>query len=216
MTFEEICKIPLLSDINSSVLSKLYTEQQIFIRHYIKSATVHLQHEACSMLDVVLSGNLVAHSLWENGSAIKMFEFQKGSIIGANLLFGDEHTYPLNIYSVTSCELLHITQNAVMEFLHNYNFVMHYIKSLSMNSQGMNQKITMLTQNTLRGNLLDYLKKQSILQASSRIILPVSKKQLADYLGVQRPSLFRELKKLQNEKIIEINNRTITLHINSN
>ena len=216
MNFEKICKIPLLSDINSSVLKKLYANKQIFIRCYAKDATVHLQHEACTMLDVVLSGSLVAYSLWENGSAIKMFEFRKGSIIGANLLFGDEHTYPLNIYSVTSCELLHITQNAVIEFLHNYNFVMHYIKSLSTNSQGMNQKITMLTQRTLRDNLLDYLKKQSVLQKNSTIILPVSKKQLADYLGVQRPSLFRELKKLKNEKIVEVNNRTITLYINSN
>lgn len=216
MNFEKIYNTPLLSDINSSVLNKLYTNKQIFIRRYTKGATVHLEHEACTMLDVVLSGSLVAYSLWENGSAIKMFEFQKGSIIGANLLFGDQHTYPLNIYSVTSCELLHITQNAVIEFLHNYNFVMQYIKSLSMNSQGMNQKITMLTQKTLRDNLLDYLKKQSVLQKNSTIILPVSKKQLADYLGVQRPSLFRELKKLKEEKLVEVNNRTITLHINSN
>ncbi|MDD3253809.1 MAG: helix-turn-helix domain-containing protein [Lachnospiraceae bacterium] len=34
---------------------------------------------------------------------------------------------------------------------------------------------------------------------------------MADYLGVQRPSLFRELKKLKEEGIIEINNRTITI-----
>jgi CRP-like cAMP-binding protein len=98
-----------------------------------------------------------------------------------------------------------------MEFLHDYHFVMQYIKSLSMNSQGMNRKITMLTQKTLRENIMDYLKQQSILQDSSKIVLPFSKKELADYLGVQRPSLFRELKKLKDEGIIEIDNRTIRL-----
>lgn len=58
---------------------------------------------------------------------------------------------------------------------------------------------------------MDYFKQQTIIQKSSVILLPMSKRQLADYLGVQRPSLFRELKKLKEEGIIEINNRTITI-----
>ena len=211
MTIKEIQNIPLFSKMDIAVLDGYFAENQVFVRHYSKGETVHHQHETCSALDVVLSGNLVAYSLSENGSAITMFEFGIGSIIGANLLFGGNNTYPLNIYSVTNCDLLHITQNAVMEFLHDYHFVMQYIKSLSMNSQGMNRKITMLTQKTLRENIMDYLKQQSILQDSSKIVLPFSKKELADYLGVQRPSLFRELKKLKDEGIIEIDNRTIRL-----
>ncbi len=69
----------------------------------------------------------------------------------------------------------------------------------------------MFTQRTLRENIMDYFKQQTIIQKSSVILLPMSKRQLADYLGVQRPSLFRELKKLKEEGIIEINNRTITI-----
>ena len=69
----------------------------------------------------------------------------------------------------------------------------------------------MFTQRTLRENIMNYLKQQTIIQKSSVILLPISKRQLADYLGVQRPSLFRELKKLKEEGIIEINNRTIAI-----
>jgi CRP-like cAMP-binding protein len=196
---------------DTAVLNRCIAENQLFVRHYAKNATVHHQHEACSVLDVVLSGKLVAYSLSENGSAITMFEFQPNSIIGANLLFGENAIYPLNIYGVTPCDVLHISREAVMEFLRDYHFVMRYIKSLSLNSQGMNRKITMLTQKTLRENLMDYLKQQSIMQGSSKIVLPFSKKEPADYLGVQRPSLFRELKKLKDEGIIEIDNRTIQL-----
>lgn len=211
MIIEEIRHIPLLSEIDTAVLDRCIAENQLFVRHYAKRAMVHHQYEACSVLDVVLSGNLAAYSLSENGSANSMFEFRENSIIGANLLFGDNNIYPLNIYSVTACDLLLISRNGVMEFLHDYHFVMQYIKSLSLNSQGMNRKITMLTQNTLRENLMDYLKQQSIIQGSSKIVLPFSKKELADYLGVQRPSLFRELKKLKEEGTIEIDNRTIRL-----
>jgi len=211
MTAEEIQRIPLFSKIRIDILKTHLAGHYIYVQSYFKGATVYNQNDSCNTLDVVLSGGVVAYSLSENGSATTMFEFQKSSIIGANLLFGENHTYPLNIYCLVDCKLLHITKEAVSEYLHEYNFVMQYVKSLSQNSQSMNRKITMFTQKTLRKNVFSYLKQQAIMQKSSTIILPISKRELADYLGVQRPSLFRELKKLKDEGIIDVRNRSIVI-----
>ena len=211
MNIDILRNISLFSAIKESDLEKLIAGNHIYQKHYMKGATVHNANETCRTLDIVLSGSLVAYSLSTNGSATTMFEFSQGSVIGANLLFGENHSYPLNIYCLTDCQIIHIDINAVLEFLHDYNFTLHYIKSISQNSQGINQKIAMFTQRTLRENIMDYFKQQTIIQKSSVILLPMSKRQLADYLGVQRPSLFRELKKLKEEGIIEINNRTITI-----
>ena len=76
----------------------------------------------------------------------------------------------------------------------------------------MNERIAMYTQKTLRENLVDYLSALSIAQNSSTVILPITKKELADYFGVQRPSLFRELRRMKDEELIEINNRIIKLN----
>ena len=96
--------------------------------------------------------------------------------------------------------------------LHDYDFVMLYIKSLSQNSLGLNHKIAMFSRKTLRQNILEYLLQQSITQHSQTVKLPFSKKkEFADYLGVQRPSLFRELKKMQLDGVISIDNRKITV-----
>lgn len=211
MNIDILRNISLFSAIKESDLEKLIAGNHIYQKHYMKGTTVHNANETCRTLDIVLSGSLVAYSLSTNGSATTMFEFSQGSVIGANLLFGENHSYPLNIYCLTDCQIIHIDINAVLEFLHDYNFTLHYIKSISQNSQGINQKIAMFTQRTLRENIMDYFKQQTIIQKSSVILLPMSKRQLADYLGVQRPSLFRELKKLKEEGIIEINNRTIAI-----
>ena len=209
---EELRQLPLLKGIDSTALARHYADNGLRIKRYGKGTTVHRQHEPCAALDIVLSGRLAAYSLSENGSVMNMFTFRKDSIIGANLLFGEQNTYPLNIYSISDCRLLHMGRDAVEDFLHHYCFVMQYIKSLSFNSQGMNRRITMMAQKTLRENLLDYLSQQSIAQKTNSVILPISKKQLADYLGVQRPSLFRELKKLKDEGTLAVDNRMITLH----
>ena len=211
MTADELKKMPLFSSMEVNMLREFLAENMIFTRHYTTGSTVHNQRDTCTSLEVVLSGALVAYSLAENGSSIAMFEFGENSIIGANLLLGDDHVYPLNIYCEKPCQLLHIKKQAVLELLHDYGFVLQYVKSLSMNSQNMNRKIAMLTQRTLRENLLEYLRKQSILQGSDTVLLPISKKELADYLGVQRPSLFRELKRLKDEGYIDIHNRSIRL-----
>lgn len=206
-----IQNIPMFYDINKNVLYSLIEKRLIYTGSYSKGKTVYNQHDPCGTLDIVMSGSLIAYSLSQGGSATTMFEFRKGSILGVNLLLAESSAYPLNIYCLTDCKIVHVAREAVLELLHNYQFVMRFIQSLSQNSQGMNQKINMLTQKTLRENILEYLKKQSVLQKSQTIILPTSKKQLADYLGVQRPSLFRELKKLCDENILKIQNRRVTL-----
>ena len=206
-----IQNIPMFSDIDTHVLCELIEKRLIYTCSYCKGKTVYNQHDPCDTLDIVLSGSLIAYSLSQSGSSTTMFEFRKNSILGVNLLLGESNAYPLNIYCLTDCEMVHVAREAVLELLHDYNFVMRYIRSLSKNSQGMNQKIKMLTQKTLRENIMEYLKKQSVVQNSLTIILPISKKQLADYMGVQRPSLFRELKKLSDENIIVIQNKNITL-----
>ncbi|MGI6702757.1 MAG: Crp/Fnr family transcriptional regulator [Clostridia bacterium] len=204
--------IPLFRDVDERLILKLIQEHEIYERQYKKNTTVHSRGEICTLIDVVLAGKLVSYSLAQNGSESIMFEFNSRSLIAANLIFGDNNRYPFNIYSTTDCHLLHLTKSAVCELLKDYSFVMQFVRSLSQNSQGMNRKIVMFTQKSLRENVLDYIAALSIEQQSDTVTLPLTKKQLADYFGVQRPSLFRVLKELKDEGLIEVNNREIILH----
>ena len=209
---EIIATIPLFSQLPPHELKALIFNNQLYLKSYPRGTTVYNQKDRCKTLDIVLSGSLVAYSLLENGSAMTMFEFYKGQILGANLLFGEAAAFPFTIYCMADAQILHVTKKAVSDFLHDYHFTMQFIKMLSHNSQKLNRRITMATQKTLRENLLEYLRQQSVLQRSNSIVLPISKKQLADHLGVQRPSLFRALKILKDESMIDVCNRTIQLN----
>ncbi len=207
----ELRKYPMLKEIDSKLIQEYISKGDIIHSSYEKGNTIHEQGEECRTLDIVSSGNLIAYSLTESGSETVVFEFKEGSVIGANLLFGDQNKYPMNIFCTTNCSVYHISKEAIMKFLDKKSFVMEFIKSLSLNSQGLNRKIAMFTQKSLRENLLDYLKALSADQKSNNIILPITKKQLADHLGVQRPSLFRELKRMKDEGIIDVDNRNIKI-----
>ncbi|MCK9479257.1 MAG: Crp/Fnr family transcriptional regulator [Firmicutes bacterium] len=206
----ELKKLSLFSDVDLGLIKNLVSAKQIIKTSYIKGKTVHEQHAECLGLDVVVSGNLVAYSLAQNGSETIIFEFDKDNIIGGSLLFGEQNKYPMNIYCTADCVLFYISKSAVKQLLREYSFVIQFIKSLSLNSQGMNKKV-LYTQKTLRENLIDYFTMLSAEQKSKFIVLPVTKKQLADRFGVQRPSLFRELQRMKAENLIEVDNRRITL-----
>ena len=208
---EELESTPLFRETDAKVIGNLIHGKQIYKRKYNKGTTVHEQNTECQVMDVVYSGKLVAYSLAPNGSESVMFEFDTGSIIGANLLLGNQNRYPMNIYCTTDSVLMHISKSGISELLRDYGFVIQFVQSLSMNAQGMNRKIAMYTQNTLRENLIDYLLALSAQQKSNTIVLSVTKKQLADYFGVQRPSLFRELKRMKDEGLIEVANKRITI-----
>lgn len=208
---EEITSMPFFSKIDLKILEQLIQEKQIYKRSYHKGATVHEQNTECYIMDVVYSGRLVAYSLTPNGSESVIFEFETGSIIGANLLFGNQYRYPMSIYCTSNSVLLHISKSGIKELLKEYGFVMQFVQSLSMNAQGMNRKIAMYTQKSLRENLMDYFRVLSTQQKTNSIVLTITKKQLADYFGVQRPSLFRELKRMKDEGLIEIANKRIII-----
>ncbi|MDO5302059.1 MAG: Crp/Fnr family transcriptional regulator [Tissierellia bacterium] len=203
--------IPLFAPLKEEELIPLIRGQEIYLKNYRQGVTIYQQREKCKTFDVVLTGKLVAYSLSENGSSMTLFEFPQGHVLGANLLFTANGSYPFNIYCMADAQVLHVSRKAVEELLHNYEFTLNFMETLSQNSTRLNRKISINSRRSLRENLLEYLKQEAKNQGANPLTLPMSKKQLADHLGVQRPSLFRELKKLKDQGIIEVDNRKIRL-----
>ena len=58
---------------------------------------------------------------------------------------------------------------------------------------------------------MDYLKYEYHIQKSNIITINISKKDLAERLGIQRSSLSRELNKMRKDGLLEYDARTVTL-----
>jgi len=202
---DEVSYFDKIDNIDSFIKDK-----SIKIKNFVKNNTIREINEECNFVDIVVKGKAIAYSLSENGNATTMFEFTRGSIIGANMILTGG-TYPLNFYSEGETQIISISKSAIEQLLKNYDFTIKFFKTLSINSQNLNKKVFLFHKKTIRENLIKYFNDLSFIQKSKKIVLPVSKKELADYLGIQRQSLFRELKKMRDEKIISINNRLITL-----
>lgn len=202
---------PLLALVDAARLEQLCAQRHIRQAHFAKDMVLHQAGDYCHALELVMSGRLCALAASENGGQSRLFSFDAGGIIGANLLLSGHGEYPFTIQALSDCIILQMDKAAVLDCLHEYDFTLRFIQSVSQNSHGMNRRVVMLTRHTLRENLLEYLRSLAVEQRCNQVTLPISKKQLAEELGVQRPSLFRELKRLEDEGVLEVQNRSIRL-----
>ena len=75
-----------------------------------------------------------------------------------------------------------------------------------------NNHIEVLTNRTIRNKLLTYFRQLSKKNGSNIIYLPFNYTSLANYLGVDRSSMNRELKNLKDENLIETKGTRIKLN----
>jgi len=88
--------------------------------------------------------------------------------------------------------------------------MMNYIRILSNIVCQLTKKVRMFSMN-VREKVSLYLKEQSRLQQTRKILLPLSRQELADHFGIQKYSLLRCLNELKQEGVILVDGRHIEI-----
>lgn len=204
--------IDLFNTISSEELVQLFNSQNHEIKEYNKNKVIYLQNEKCTTLDIILKGSIIVQKIDNNGNVLTISTFTTGDIVGGNLLFANVDIYPMTIASRSSCIILHINKDLILELCQkNKNFLIEFIKSISDKTIILTNKIKSISMKTIRQSILDFLTYEYYIQKTSKIILPISKKELAERIGVQRPSLLRELNKMRRDGLIEYDAHSITI-----
>lgn len=203
---------PLFSSFDTDYLAKMLKKHGIYPATYPRGSFLHSEDDICMQMDILLDGELEIQKIDENGNTLTVTKFYPISSLGENLLFGNDSLYPMNAFCPVDSEILHLGKEFIL-FLcaENQDFLVELLKDISNKALILTDKIKMISHKSLRDKVLDYLSRESSVQGSHRIRLRSSKKDLAQFFGVQRTSLSRELSKMRDEGLIEFNSSHITL-----
>ena len=148
-----------------------------------------------------------------NGDKTLIEELEKDSIFGTSIsaLYNNE----LEIITKEKTTVIIIDyKNLLNEDNTNkkyYNlFIQNLFSILNDKIKEKNNRISILTNKTIRNRLLEYF-NVNITKGSRYVYLPFSFTNLADYLGVDRSAMSRELKYMKEEGFIEIKGKRITI-----
>ncbi|MGL5352450.1 MAG: Crp/Fnr family transcriptional regulator [Clostridium sp.] len=90
-------------------------------------------------------------------------------------------------------------------------FLKNFMSLLSEKIFMFNNRVKTISFCSIRQKLSNFILEQLSIQKCEIVKLTINKKELAEYLGVQRPSLSRELINMQDDGIIECNKNEIKI-----
>jgi CRP-like cAMP-binding protein len=211
----------LINLIKSTTLFKYLTLDQIEeslkngkfkVVTYKQNSVIHFDGELCNKLEIILSGKVVVDRIDESGNLFTIVEFCKDDILGGNLLFSTSPFYPMTVSTQELSQILEIENELLFELLSsNKDLLRTYLEYISDHASILGNKIKHYANKTIRESLMAYLEYESKIQNSNQIKLEITKKELAERIGVQRTSLSRELAKMRNEGLVTFDSNSITI-----
>ena len=195
-----IYKATLLQELNPEDIKAYLKDNRFMIKTYTKDTVIHFENEPCLKLEIIISGEIVVERIAESGSLLTVAEFFTNGILGGNILFSQNPQYPMTITAKQTSIILAIDKELLFElFLMNPAFLHRYLEYVSDHSTILSYKIRNYVHRTIRESLLRFLEHEKKKQDTSHIMLTMTKKALADMIGVQRTSLSRELSKMKKD-----------------
>lgn len=204
--------IDLFKDLSFRDIDCLFTKDLYEIKNYKKNSVIYFQNEKCTSFDIILKGTILVQKIDSNGNVLTISDFTAGDVLSGNLLFSHKNFYPMTVLSKTDATILHIKRNLVLKLCQiDINFLNNFLISISDKTLILTDKIKALSMKTIRQCIIDFLIYESYSQNSNIVKLGLTKKELAEKFGIQRPSLSRELNKMRKDGLIEYNAHSITI-----
>lgn len=202
-TAETLASFSLFSGISAEKLEKFVSATSISQRSFEVGRLIFIQDTVCENLHLLVSGKARAVMMNADGKQVTIEEMSSPRIIAPAALFAGRNVFPVNIVAVSDCSILFIPKNDFLNLMRQEPSVMSgFIELLSDKSIFLSMKINSFALQTLKERLASYL-----LSEDERH----TQKEVAEMLGVTRPSLARVLAELADEGCIAIRNRKIEI-----
>ena len=173
---------------------------------------LHFEGEVCTRLEVIVDGEVRIERIDEQGNLMTIAQCHRNEIIGGNLLFSTNPCYPMTLTATLDTILLTMGKDILFELLsQNAPFLRAYLELTSDRALVLGSQIRHYVNRPIRACLINYLKQTYDLQRTNPIRLDLSKKMLAEKIGVQRTSISRELAKMRDEGLVLYDKDTVTI-----
>jgi len=182
------------------------------IKKYSKGNVVVIEGSKCEELGILLEGLLEAQALYPSGKLLTLTQLKPVEIFGEAVLFSKMNEFPATIEAIKDSKIMFIKKENLINCLTNcHKFMENLLELLSDKLLILNKKVKMLSLENIRKKIENFLVEEYKKQRSNIIKISLSRKEMAEHMGIQRPSLSRELIKMKKEGLIEFDKKTIII-----
>ncbi len=212
MDIEALVKTPLFRSVGAEELAYIFSELRIVETHFKKGNILAFEGEACNRLIFLLSGSVKGEMSDPSGRVVKVEDIHAPNPLAILFLFGNENTFPVQITALENIETLIIPKQSVLKMLGmNESILRNYLDISAIFASRLSRKLHFMSFRTIRQKLAMYMLDLATNMNSAVIELDRTKTALAEYFGVSRQSLERELTNMQQDGLIEVEKKRIEI-----
>ena len=205
-------KCDLFSNIEQDEILASLNKINYSVQSFNNSEMIALEGEECNTVGIILKGTVEIKKIYASGKSVVLTRLPTSDTFGEVVIFSTAKDYPASLFAKNNTQILFISKEDVIQLCsNNIIFMENFMKILSDKTLKLSSRIKALSLDTIRQKIAHYLLEQYKKQGSRRIKLPISKKNLAEDMGVRRPSLSRELGKMRNEGLIDFHQDIIEI-----
>ena len=202
----------LFKDMEYEDLSNFLNISNYTIKKYSKGNVVVIEGSKCEELGILLEGLLEAQALYPSGKLLTLTRLKPVEIFGEAVLFSKMNEFPATIGAIKDSKIMFIKKGKLINCLTNcHKFMENFLELLSNKLLILNKKVKMLSLGSIRQKIGNFLMEEYKKKGSNVIKVSLSRKEMAEHMGIQRPSLSRELIKMREEGIIEFDKKVIII-----
>lgn len=201
----------LFQKLNIIEIENVAKEMNYKLASYKKNDVLAIEGDPCTSIGIVIEGRIEINKLLANGKNVNMETLCRGDVFGEVILFLG-NSYPATIVASLNSEVLYISKEEILKILsQNRELMEGVLKLFAQKIVLLNQKVTLLSLQTIRQKLAWYLLNEYKRQKTLTINLENSKVSLAEKIGIPRPSLSRELINMQDDGLVIMDKNKVAI-----
>ena len=202
----------LFNGISAGDLRKILEITPHHIQCYDKGEIIFHLMDHADRIGIILEGSVEAQKSFPNGSQVNVSVRGSGEMLGPAAVFSRTHKYPCDIVSLEPVTLMVFRKEDALALMQkDIRILENFTTEISTATYMLQQRLELLSYNGIAQKAAFWLLMQARQTGKDVVKIPESVSKWAMTMNVSRPSLHRELKKLETEKIISYNPPFVTI-----
>jgi CRP-like cAMP-binding protein len=210
MDYSILEKSTLFQGVEANVLRGYLEETPHHIQCYDKEETIFHLMDPALRIGIILEGRVEAQKSFPNGSQVNVSIRNPGEIIGPAAVFSKSQRYPCDIVALEPATLMMLRKEDLLSLMQkDVQILKNFTTEIASATYMLQQRLELLSYNGIAQKAAFWLLMQIRQSGKTTVRIPDSISKWAMIMNVSRPSLHREMKKMEDGGIIRYTGKAI-------
>ena len=207
---------PLFRGINPEDLGSMLECLRPRMQRYMQREIAAMCGQPFQGIGIVVNGKVAVVKETYSGNRVILDIVDAGGIFGEDVAFSDGKVWPVTVIAQEASCMLFLAPDKILGNCANIcsshtTLILNMLNIISNRALMLTKKIEHLAARGIRSRVSRYLLDMYRQNGETAFIIPMKRHELADYLGMPRPSLSREMGLMRNAGIIEFEGSEIKI-----